>query len=444
MRRDLRKLGNTLFMARRPRALICKAKHALAGTVERDIARLFGGASIILIFGKAVQLLFHSSLTKTLGVKDFGLISMALATGQVLALVLSMGIPSAGIRLVATYTGRNDPHHLVAYLRFAATVVLFMGVMSFAAAFLLSDTVADDNTRIIASILAPLMPLMIVAACREGIVRGFHSLFGALAPREILVPLTSLGLVYLFRPADSLSAGRLIAIAYLCAEMVGFIYLTRILPKGVLSQTPKWAVRDWLKISFPTHLAVLSGALLQRLDLLLVGILLGAEWAGIYAIGYRLAQLMTFMSHVASHALSPLMARTYHVEASPHLVRITVLSSLIVALLGALPLTAIWIFADSLVLMFSGQNHAAAATVLIILSIGQYINAVGNPMSKALLMSSFPHIPLTATMMANAALLLAIPVGSFVYGIIGVAAAFSFVLTCENIFIYWKGVRLLA
>ncbi len=113
--------------------------------------------------------------------------------------------------------------------------------------------------------------------------------------------------------------------------------------------------------SFPFHLST-------RLDVVFLGVLLGAIAAAVYNVAYRVIFLLTFVPQLAAFALFPLASQLY---ANKQMSEFKALyhGSLGVIVLTGLPLAAVvWLIAPDLIYLAFGANFADSASILRMLT----------------------------------------------------------------------------
>lgn len=406
----------------------------------RPLVKLFGLGMLIFGFGKLVQIALQIVLARSLSAEGFGLLNIALNLSQILAIVLALGVPSAGMRWVAVLAGREDWGQLRGYLLFVlrylgtvSTVVIFGSV-----AFALVQT--DSERRTFGLIMAIVLPATTIGIARAGLLRGFHVMGGALTPREIIAPLLAILLIPLFARGDVLIAGTLYGLAFLLAELVGFVWLKRHIPGALDDVAPVFRVREWLRVSLPIQAASLARMVLQRADILYVGALLGLEEAAVYAVAHRLAQSLSMIGRIASQSVSPMLARAYHAE-QPGRVLILTLQAIVLTLVFVVPVFALLVVGAPYLVGLFGDTYQGAVPVLIILAVGQMSNAVFGPAAQALMMTEFERLQLGLVVACGSLALVLQPIMTAQAGLIGAAATAAGLLLLLNLSSYVIGFR---
>jgi O-antigen/teichoic acid export membrane protein len=126
--------------------------------------------------------------------------------------------------------------------------------------------------------------------------------------------------------------------------------------------------RNTLRESIPYALFRLLYQLSTRVDVLLLGILIGASAAGIYNAAYRVIFILMYLAYFASMSLFPTASKLY--KSSREELNTFYHRSLRMIVLVSLPLAAgIWLIAPGLVNLIYGQEFAESAEILRYLSL---------------------------------------------------------------------------
>jgi O-antigen/teichoic acid export membrane protein len=178
-----------------------------------------------------------------------------------------------------------------------------------------------------------------------------------------------------------------------------------------------WVARRWgapsLRIR-PAALArslreaspyALSGLLFQlsaRVDIVLLGLLVGAAAAGLYNAAYRIVFLPMFLAHLASLAVFP-MASRFFVESRPQL------SPLYQEVVRAVTLAAVpaaaglWVIAPALIRALYGPDFVESVPILRLLAPLVLLSALKSAMEVFMMSSEMQRV--RASVQAKAALL---------------------------------------
>jgi O-antigen/teichoic acid export membrane protein len=319
----------------------------------------FGYLSAGKLLGDFFTFLLFVVLSRVFGQEGLGQYSFAMAIGGFLLVLSDFGLYSYSIKEmsrlesgVGAYYGRI----LSLRLLLAAAVLFLVG--------------AALPWLPISLELKLIILLLGVQQVLYSLVDGFSGVFVAREEMHLaaLVEFT-------LRAVGALAA---IAVVYLGGSLV---LALAALPAAALLQVlaAYWVVRrrygptrldfrlrreaEILREALPFGLSRLLGQVATRMDVLLLGILLGAAATGVYNAAYRIVFLLMFISYFASMALFPTASRlfTSSIKELTSFYRL----SLSLLVLAALPISAgIWLIAPDLVGLIYGAEFAESAGVL--------------------------------------------------------------------------------
>ena len=214
-------------------------------------------------------------------------------------------------------------------------------------------------------------------------LRAQGSVWTALAPRDILwrlsLPVSVVGLFILGVTLAGWQALGLAAILLAIALVLQGLsarrrgYDTTIAFSGLKSY---WRKRGTASRWFVLGTVVDSAAL--NIDIVLVGLFVAAESAGLYFNAFRTAGLMTLFMFAITLVIAPMVARTYH---AGDLRKAQALSTFCAwsGFVFSLGVFALYVLFGDLVLSLFGDSYADGALVLVILSIGLLADAATGP-----------------------------------------------------------------
>lgn len=404
--------------------------------------KLFGLGFLIFGFGKLFQIALFALMARYLSKADFGAFSLVVSVAQISAVLIVIAIPNAGMRLVSTFDGRKDWPLLKGYLKFAISWVVLITLILSLLLLLAHLILVEKNHKEFALLLAAILPMIALGISRAGLMRGFNSMAGALLPREIITPLFAMGLIILVNSDDLIIVAMCYVISLAIAEVIGGVLLRRRIPSELSGAVPKYEIREWLSISLPIQASSIARIVLQRSDLIFVGMFAGLEAAAIYAVGHRLAQAVQVVGRVSNNAVSPLLARQYHSK-DPKGVLMLIKKACALNIIIAIPLVLILSLVAPYAVQLFGPNYGAAAPIVIILCMGQLSNAVFSPVTQALNMTELERVQLSIVSITAILALILLPLTAMEFGALGTAIATASLFCFLNLTSYFIGYKIL-
>jgi O-antigen/teichoic acid export membrane protein len=375
-----------------------------------------------------------------MGATAFGGYTYANNLAQLLADPCDLGGVSSGLRFVPQYETEQRYDLLRGALRtlqlvpiVAGTVMAAIGITAF---IVLGSSVVSLATAVFAMAT---IPLIILSDVQTTVTRGFHNIVGAFAPPLLLQPLLitaaiGVGLLAVGH-VSAANATWLTALAIAGVVLVQSIILWRIartrIPRRV---RPTYAPRLWAGVSLPMLLTSVLQLVSQRLDVVMVGIFLGAKAAGIYAVAFSTAGLSSQLQYAMNSTVGPRIS-AFHYGHRRDQLEWTVARAVRWIFLPSLAITIVLALFGRTILSLFGHPFVAGWSALVVYSLGQLASVTFGPVGLLLNMTGH-HRTVTIATAASAAVTLAgyvtlIPA----MGMVGAALANSIGVVVQNVWL---------
>jgi O-antigen/teichoic acid export membrane protein len=309
-----------------------------------------------------------------------------------------IGMDAAMLKFGATSHAAADGTRLGAVHRMGmGTATLGCGTVAactfFAADWLAATVYADpaiaEPLRLMSLALVPFALLNLYG---ELLKAGQHQALSSLVQGAAL-PLVSLLLLFVF--AHNIKDASTAAAIYLAANIL--VYLTsyflwrRTVPRGSASTKEPIRYRDLLGTAMPMYGSAVADVVMTFSDVLILGMFASAADVGIYTAAARTALLTRFLLLANSAVAAPRFAALHAAKDTEGVARLARRSTLLTTV-SSVPLLLIFIVFPEPILSLFGPQFEAGAQALIILSIGQFVNAATGPVGYLLNMSGFHRI----------------------------------------------------
>jgi O-antigen/teichoic acid export membrane protein len=258
-----------------------------------------------------------------------------------------------------------------------------------------------------------------------------------------------LGVGSLYTLVDDIGATHAITIYLITVIIVFFIvirWVNQILSKTVTSTpTPMSDYSEkekWLSMTKPILGMALLSVLLNRLDILMLGAIKGPAEAGIYSAVSRLAELTAFALAAVNGFIAPRIAELYSSGRREDLQRmLTTTARMVVAF--TLSSATILVFGNESLLTWYGEEFTVGRESLLILIMGQVVNALSGSVGLLMIMTGLQKqalgILLLSTCINGMLNYLLIPR----WGMVGAATATSITLVLWNVLMLYCVVKYL-
>lgn len=342
--------------------------------ITTGLLRGAGFAFILQVLGVALAYVLHIALARWLGVAGYGVYAYLVSWATVLATAGALGLPLASLRFVSQHLAAHRWSELRGVLVGAPGLVALGGMSVFALGTAWAASTTSDPVPWILGLAC--VPLMAQLALATEVARAMGSIAASLAPGRILRPVLILLIIALLwqrSPTPTLALAATLA-ALFGAMAVQTLWLYRLVPRPVRAARPSYQPRLWLTVAFPMMVATGTALLLTQLDLLMVGLLLDAEAAGLYSAAAKTAAIIPLVLYALNVAAAPSFAALHE---RGDTVQLQALASRVarwafwpsLALAIALSLGSGWI------LGWFGTSFVAARGVVVMLAVAYLFSA---------------------------------------------------------------------
>ena len=354
------------------------------------LARSTAGTFALKVISTGLGFLTSLVLARLLGAAGYGAYAYAMAWVRLLSVPATFGFHQLLVRNVAIYHAQEEWELLHGLLRFSDRLVLITSIILMAGAGLLgwvSLSSKNNGSMLFALWIALLaLPFLSLTQLRQAAMRGFQQIIRGQLPAMLIRPLffliTVAGLYLLFR--QYMSAPLVVAlnvVATIIAFGVGAYWLQKTVPYEAKITVPQIEVRAWISGAVPLLLVAGIQIINFQIDIILLGAFKDALQVGVYEVVKRVTDLVSFPLLAVEVSIAPIIASLY---ATGQIIRLQKLisRSAKVLLTVSLPIVVLLIVFNKLILSIFGSDFTKGAFALIVLSIGQLMNAAFGPVGQ--------------------------------------------------------------
>ena len=398
-----------------------------------DFATVLLGAGqvlIIRILSSAVGYASMILLARWMGSSEYGLYSFAIAWMTLLAYPATLGMTGAGVRFVAQYAAANDWQYVAGLMKVSSWLTFGCGAL--VAALAIAAVLyfkSYFNPGYVAPTIVALagIPIVALTIVRSEAIRGLGWLALAWGPLQLGQPL----LLLIVAAAMVVFAMQLTAAMGVCASILAYA-ANLIAQWGVLHARlgtrikvePKVNLGAWLGVAVSFVWISLANVILLQAGVIVVGVFLKPQDVALYSAAAATSGLVTLPLYAATALGAPKFAALHSQQRRLELqalvtnvTRWTFWPSLAIALM--------FVAFGTIVLHLFGPGFEQGYAMLLILTLGQLVNAFSGPVLSLLNMTG--HQVVTARVLSTSATLGVVfgLVFTPIWGSVGTAVAFS-------------------
>ncbi len=325
-------------------------------------------------------------LAHLLGAGAFGQYVYVVAWVNLLCVAGRMGLDLASLRFIAEYVSQQQPGRLKGFVRHSvAWVGLVSTLISVAGGGVMWYCFETLDHRLaraawLGLILIPVLSLQGLFTAQLRAMK--HSILCQL-PRQVMSPSAIVTMTFLAAVVTGQATGATTALSLnvltnvvltVLTGLVAFRYLrSKFDGAAVATET-----RVWLSCSVSLLIVAIVQVVNLRLDVLMIGAMLGMKEAGIYAAAAQLAGLTTLGLVGVNMIAAPMIAELHAKRCRDAFQRYLTNASWMITLI-TIPLAIFLICAGQWLLGLFGSDFTAGYSALGILVIGHAVSALAGP-----------------------------------------------------------------
>lgn len=346
-----------------------------------DVIGRMSGAILLRTAGAAFGLFANLAIARALGASGAGVFFLALTLITAASVVARLGLDQVFLRHVAADVDGKDARRFAAIYRGGLMLSIVAGVSSTLLLFLGREPLADlfsmqDLGGVLSWMIWAIVPLGIGMLYGE-LLKGRGASNSALFLQAVLVPGILLCCVLLGLILSPSSA----AIAFTMSNVLVLLLayaVWRIRMRGSDFGPFAWDLRRTWFLSSPLLAVALTNFALSWADTLLLGYWGSSRDVGVYGMAMRLATMPSFFLVATASVIAPRLAALHAAGKRDEMEMLSRGSATAMTLLALPVLLVITLFPDW-VLAFAGEEFKVGATVLVILTMAQFVIVVTGP-----------------------------------------------------------------
>jgi O-antigen/teichoic acid export membrane protein len=324
-------------------------------------------------------------LARTLGPEGYGVYAFFFALVSLLAIPAQIGMPNLVVRETAKLEATEQWGLMLGLWRWSTSTILLLSLgillISSGLAWLLLDQLSLLQLKTFGFSLL-LVPFIALSRLRTAAIQGLRKVVLSQLPDFIIRPALLILLILIVQflfPAETLtsaSAMGLYVIAAFVALLISIGLLRRVQPKQLKSKPDAlYEKKYWFSAVLP--LAFISGMVLitQNTDILMMGLFSTLEDTGIYRAVISVSGLVAFGLYAVTIVVMPYFAR-FHAQRNKELMqKVVTQSARVILFLAIIMVIIIVILGEEMLGIFFGDEYLLGYLPLVILAVGQLVNA---------------------------------------------------------------------
>ncbi len=364
---------------------------------DKDFKELIRGSAIyfvVKLLGIFVSYLFTLFVTRYYGASVWGLFALSLTVLQITSVIGRFGLDIALLRFIAEYKSQGRYGLAKLVYKKAVLFVFLLSLLLALGLYILAPIISKDifnKTNLIDFIknVAVILPAFTLLYLNTESLRALKKI-GLYVVNQNVFPF-SIALVFLLfitwllnKNIYNVPISYLVAIYISC--FLSFVFLYREFKKFSNGSKEKISLIKLLSISFPMLMANSLTLIMAWTDIIMLGIFRSEFEVGIYSVASKLSLLTSFTLAAINSIAAPKFAEFWGKGDIKGLAK-TAQQATKLILISSLPILLMFSLFPNTILSIFGEGFSKASGALIILTLGQFINAAAGSVGNILLMT---------------------------------------------------------
>ncbi len=422
--------------------MIKKLRRKLNGDIHlKDLIK----GSVITFFlkmgGMLLSYVLIFLLSKKFGPSGVGTFNLFNQTLTVLSMFLGLGMNISVLRFVGQFNNVKDNakmhflHHYI--LKIIGPTSLFIGITLVVFSDSISILVTDSNEKsIYFKILGITLPFFAINQVSVEFIRGLKRLQISELIRSVIRPLImTLSLLFLWsKPIDTNTIIYLFLIGSVANSIFSSYTIWRNLAKIPKNPNSIFKLKELVATSLPMMAVSVSSALMVALPIFVLEFIGTEVEVGLFSVAYKVSQIITLILMIINTMSAPKFAELFWANKTKELQKLLNQTSKIMFWVALIFSIFVIVFSRTILGLF-GSEFQNSGIILIILIIGQLVNAATGSVGVLLNMSGNQKIYRQSILVVVIALAITCPIATFYFGLIGTAITTTLSIIFINVWL---------
>lgn len=417
------------------------------GSLDDHLKELLRGATTaasLKIVAALATFGLHLMLGRMLGPEGTGIYFLAFTIVTIVAVLARFGLDNALVRFIAAGEAAGQPervrgvYRLGVWITATASCVLG-GLLCAMAPWFATSVFKDTALAMPLQIMALAVPPFALFVIHAQALQGLKRIRDAIATLSVIAPVLTAMLSIVLIPQFGVSGA---TGAYAVAAMLTLafgIWRWRHWTCRYEDNAPRFSIGELLHTSIPLFWIAVMNIIITWVSTLMLGVFASSYEVGLFSAANRTAMLVGFFLLAVNSIAAPKFAALYQENDIQQLRRVANLTNILISVL-ALPVLLMFAVMPTAIMEVFGKGFEGGAHLLVILSVGQFINVVTGSVGYLLMMTGSEQSMRNSLLMASVMCLILNAVLIPIYKETGAAIATCITVSLQNVTM-WIQVR---
>ncbi|WP_411954017.1 flippase [Alkalibacillus sp. S2W] len=365
--------------------------------ITRQSGVVFVGKIIGLLFG----LLFNLIAARLLGAEIFGQFTLLYTFISFFPILAMLGLHQGLVYYIPKFHESGNKKFRNEIITVSYVLVFLISILLSFLIFIngefITSTFFESSEEVHIKLLqnmAPILILLTIIQLSQGVFRGLKNINPFVLSQDFIIPLSK---VIVFLIVIGLVGASIVSvlITYYISLVFGVFYLLYIINKNNLfSNFSIEAIKSYkeiLKYSLPLLFTGFLGFITKKSDILMIGYFLEDQQVGIYKIALQLGTMSSFILVAFNMIFAPTISSLFHKGEITQLETMYKTITKWVFSVNLVAFVLIVLFKQEIMFIF-GSEFVLGANALLLVSIGQLVNAGVGSAGYILMMTGHPKL----------------------------------------------------
>lgn len=390
-------------------------------------------------FGILFGYLLTIIISREYGPNGLGVYSIAYTTMIIFSFLTSFGLTTSILRFVGQFSKPEYSYEKKVLYSYALKIIFVLSICfslityrlsSEIANYIFNDLVYEEAIRIVA-VIAPFFTLNLI---NVEFLRGLKKITISEIFRTVLIPLICAILIIFYSGRfDSIQFPlHALGITILALSIISTLIVLKNLHKIELKTNSELSLKLLIKTSAPMMLIALSSYFIGNISVYVIQIFESKYEVGIFALSLKLSLFISFVLVGVNTVIAPKISELYWSENISELKYLIKSKTQFIFWLSFAIFLLITIFSNDIINMIN-KEFSSGTIVLIILAIGQLINASCGPVGLLLNMTGNESVLMRVTLSMLVLTVILNIIFIYHFSILGAAIATAMAIGIKNI-----------
>ena len=378
-------------------------------------------------------------LAKWLGPEKFGFYTLIFSVASIIGIPITAGLPSLLTRETASLVAANRVSRLKGLLVFSLGLVSFVSILGLVGYvfFVPVSAISSSLDFKYLGIIALLVPVIGLDRLRGAVMQGLGSSMLAQIPEALIRPSAYFFVLLIGYYIGSKAPLDYSLYAYVLTSFVSFFYgsyaLKQMMGSRLRGVLPEYEFKKWISTLFSLGALSCSQSLVGNADILILGWLGSNYDIGVYKVALQGVALILVAQTGIGAVLSTRFSRGFADKDINRIIEISDAAVITFTCIATSAFILFLFFGKDFIRMLFGALYLEASSPLLILAIGQVVNAFSGPAMTLLIMGKHEKQALFSVLVGGVVMLIAALVLVPRFPLLGMACASSVGFAVTNI-----------